>query len=490
MTGDVANPRAGDVVSRDTEHDDLTARGGYNLRPRKGVAYVPRVFATPSKPKRSRSTVKETQNTETVAVQVPITPPITPPAKRQRRSGTEPDGAGTQEAKGEEESQPITPKRTPRKTKENPYGLIAGETPYPDWESPSPQQCQEVYDILASVHVDINSTPPEKIPAPSLEVAGCGEVPSVLDGLIRTVLSGSTTFAMSDMMLQALVRKFGVLEEGIGKGSVNWNSVRTATYDEVYQQLKNGGLGSNKTKHIQAILQMVYEENMAHRSAFLEETESGAQAEVAGASVETEGQKKLEILKADQDMLSLDHMHNMETYDALKHFVRYPGVGIKTAACVTLFSLRRPCLAVDTHVFRLSKWLGWVPQKTNEDNTFGHLEFRCPDHLKYGIHQLFIQHGKTCYKCNDMSFMGTEAWNAAVCPLENLINRYSKRTAKPKEEKSPEKSPKNKAKSPESQESRAPVPFEVLDGEEAEVIGPAQDVGEQKVEANPEGPEV
>lgn len=330
-----------------------------------------------------------------------------------------------------------TPKRKARKTKDNPYGLTPGETPYPDWQGPDHEQCEEVYRILAGMHDDVQPLPPQKIPAPSLEVAGCGEVPCVLDGLIRTVLSGSTTFDTADKMLQALVEKFGVSEEGTGAGSVNWNNVRVADYDDVYQQLKSGGLGANKAKNIQAILGMVYEENMQRRSAYIEEQATGKTADVVCASSKTKGQKDLEILRADQKKLNLDFMHDMTKDEALQHFVRYPGVGVKTAACVTLFSLQRPCFAVDTHVFRMSRWLGWVPQKTNEDDTFRHLEVRCPDHLKYGLHQLFIRHGKTCYRCNDKSFKGTEAWDESVCPLEQLLDRFSKRQAKPKEPTKP-----------------------------------------------------
>ncbi|KAK8089949.1 amidophosphoribosyltransferase [Apiospora hydei] len=251
---------------------------------------------------------------------------------------------------------------------------------------------------------------------------------------------------MADKMLQALVDKFGVSEEGTGAGSVNWNNIRIAAYDDVYQQLKSGGLGANKAKNIQAILGMVYDENMQRRAAYIEEQETGKEADVICASSKTKGQKDLEILRADQKKLNLDFMHDMTKDEALHHFVRYPGVGVKTAACVTLFSLQRPCFAVDTHVFRMSRWLGWVPQKTNEDDTFRHLEVRCPDHLKYGLHQLFIRHGKTCYRCNDKSFKGTEAWDESICPLEHLLDRFSKRQAKPKELTKPENQGKAQGK--------------------------------------------
>ncbi|KAF3015256.1 hypothetical protein E8E14_003253 [Neopestalotiopsis sp. 37M] len=49
------------------------------------------------------------------------------------------------------------------------------------------------------------------------------------------------------------------------------------------ERLKNGGLGKIKAKHIQEILSMVHDENMARRADYLEEAETGIQADVAGA---------------------------------------------------------------------------------------------------------------------------------------------------------------------------------------------------------------
>jgi endonuclease III len=47
----------------------------------------------------------------------------------------------------------------------------------------------------------------------------------------------------------------------------------------------------------------------------------------------------------------------------MKALESFKGVGPKTASCVLLFCLSRDSFAVDTHVFRLSKQLGWVPGK-------------------------------------------------------------------------------------------------------------------------------
>jgi len=102
--------------------------------------------------------------------------------------------------------------------KKNKYGFMPGETPYPDYAHPTAEECYEVNRILSKVHGKV--TPPEKIPVPSVTVAGCGEVPSVLDALIRTRLSAATTGANSSRAFQGLVKTYGTIKEGVGKGSV------------------------------------------------------------------------------------------------------------------------------------------------------------------------------------------------------------------------------------------------------------------------------
>lgn len=104
------------------------------------------------------------------------------------------------------------------KTKKAKYGFMPGQSPYPDYPRPTPEECYEVDRILSKAHGKVKA--PEVIPVPSVEVAGCGEVPSVLDALIRTRLSAATTGTNSSRAFQGLVKTFGTIKEGIGKGSV------------------------------------------------------------------------------------------------------------------------------------------------------------------------------------------------------------------------------------------------------------------------------
>ncbi|KAF4433115.1 hypothetical protein F53441_13785 [Fusarium austroafricanum] len=273
-----------------------------------------------------------------------------------------------------------------KKTKDNPYGLTPGITPFPEWKAPSAKDCEEAYHRLAQLHGEAKA--PEKIPAPSLEVSGCGEVPSVLDALIRTRLSANTSNRNSSAAFKGLVSTFGTIEKGFGEGSVDWNKVRTAPLSSIVESIKTGGLAQVKGKDIKAILELVYEENTKRREAFMEEKTGGKASGIVGADGKTQGQKDLEILKTDQEILSLDHIHGMAPDEAMQTLTKFPGIGVKTASCVILFCLQQPSFAVDTHVHRISGWLKWIPPKATRDQTFSHLEVRIPNHLKYGLHKL------------------------------------------------------------------------------------------------------
>ncbi|KAL8918167.1 MAG: hypothetical protein Q9208_007519 [Pyrenodesmia sp. 3 TL-2023] len=354
-----------------------------------------------------------------------------PPAKKQRargkvtvRSGeatasmADPAQASAIDASVVKDESPS--KKSPRK-KANPYGLTPGVTPYPDWPHPTPKECEDINELLSSIHGKV--TPPDKIPPPSETVAGCGEVPCVLDALIRTYLSSATTGKNSSSAFQGLINEYGKQIAGIGQGSVNWNAVRLSPVERVFKAIHSGGLAANKSKNIKGILDMVYEENQARRAALLSAKEEGNDALLpAGAENEGKTGQAAEIARANDDILSLDHLHAMGDQEAFFHMLNYPGIGVKTSSCVSLFCLRRPSFAVDTHVFRLCQWLGWVPQNATRDKTFMHCEVRIPNELKYSLHQLFIMHGKKCPRCRAITGESSEGWDEG-CVIDHLVTR-------------------------------------------------------------------
>ncbi|KAK3489233.1 DNA glycosylase [Neurospora hispaniola] len=289
-----------------------------------------------------------------------------------------------------------------RRGPNNPMGLTPGFSPYPNRQAPTSEACEDVYRVLAAVHGKVEQ--PKEMPKASLEKAGCGEVPCVLDALLRTLISGNTLMAMADRAIRNVAQEYGLREHGSGVGSINWEKVASEPEEKLAQAIKVSGNGNQKAKHIKLILDMVALD-MAQMA--MENNGTGGKREVAFP-----------------ETLNLDHMHSVTKDEAMAKLVQYPGIGIKSAACVTLFCLRMPCFAVDTHVHRFCRWLGWVPEKANAEDCFRHCDVKVPDHLKYGLHQLFIRHGQQCFKCRKATRPGTKEWREAPeCPLEHLLDR-------------------------------------------------------------------
>jgi endonuclease III len=183
-----------------------------------------------------------------------------------------------------------------------------------------------------------------------------------------------------------------------------------------------------KSKDIKGILEMVYKEGQARRNALLAAKREGGEGP-AGAENETEEEKYAEVARAEENVLSLQHLHTMSADDAMSEMIKYPGIGPKTASCVLLFCLRRPSFAVDTHVFRICRWLNWVPANATRNTAYSHCEVRVPDQLKYPLHQLMIFHGKKCPRCRAATGEGSEGWDDG-CPIEHLVTRTGKRKQK------------------------------------------------------------
>ena len=213
--------------------------------------------------------------------------------------------------------------------------------------------------------------------------------------------------------------------------------MRKADVKEIFEAIKSGGLADVKSKDIKKILQMVWEENQARCDAL-----KSAKTEAQGEANEAAEEKDKEMQKADEDVVSLDHLHLLSNDDAFAHLTSYPGIGPKTASCVLLFCLQRPSFAVDTHVFRLCQWLNWVPPPGDDrglapgakgpfkgptrNSTYAHCEVRVPDHLKYPLHQLLIKHGKSCPRCRAITGESSEGWEKG-CPIDHLVQRTGER---------------------------------------------------------------
>jgi len=171
---------------------------------------------------------------------------------------------------------------------------------------------------------------------------------SPLSVLVQTILSQNTSDTNSGRAFKTLLATFG-----------NWDGVSAATEDEIVDSIRVGGLGEIKTKRIK---------------------------------------QALGEIKRERGNLELGFLNELPLADARDWLKQLPGVGTKTANCVLLFSLRRPALPVDTHVYRVSKRLGLVDSSTSVEKAHTLLESMVPPEDVYQFHVLLIEHGRRVCK--------------------------------------------------------------------------------------------
>jgi endonuclease III len=92
---------------------------------------------------------------------------------------------------------------------------------------------------------------------------------------------------------------------------------------------------------------------------------------------------------------SLRVLRRWTTSRAFDYLVALPGVGEKTARCVLMYSLNRAVLPVDTHVWRISKRLGWIRGGKHPDRrASAELEAAVPPRLRRSLHVAMVAHGR------------------------------------------------------------------------------------------------
>ena len=166
--------------------------------------------------------------------------------------------------------------------------------------------------------------------------------------LIATILSQNTSDINSKRAFTSLVNDF-----------TDWESVATASVNEIAQSIRSGGLADIKAERIKLALQ--------------------------------------EIIKR-RGCLDLSFLDELSLPEAKSWLRELLGVGPKTAGCVLLFSLGRPALPVDTHVFRVSKRLGLIDSKTSAEKAHELLESMLTPADIYQFHILMVEHGRQICK--------------------------------------------------------------------------------------------
>ncbi|MBX3233519.1 MAG: hypothetical protein KIT84_10985 [Labilithrix sp.] len=114
-----------------------------------------------------------------------------------------------------------------------------------------------------------------------------------------------------------------------------------------------------------------------------------------------------ETLRSDFGKVTLEPLRLM-TDDAAEHYLTgLPGVGVKTARCVMMYSLARQVLPVDTHVWRVAKRLGLLEEDIPYPRVHAALDEVVASADRYAFHvnaisfgrELCLPRGPRCEAC-------------------------------------------------------------------------------------------
>jgi endonuclease-3 len=171
-----------------------------------------------------------------------------------------------------------------------------------------------------------------------------------LDQLVATILSQNTNDTNSH-------RAFVALREAYP----TWEAVLEAPVVDLERVLKPGGLAKTKAGRIQRMLRSI--------------AEDGA--------------------------LNLDGLKRLTDEEVERRLLAYDGVGYKTARCVLVFALGRDAFPIDTHVLRVLKRLGVIPEKMSADKAHEYVPEFIPQGRAYAFHVNLIAHGRrVCHPRN------------------------------------------------------------------------------------------
>jgi len=191
--------------------------------------------------------------------------------------------------------------------------------------------------------------------------------------LVQTILSQNTSDRNSERAFQHLLASF-----------YGWEEIANAGVGQICEAIKAGGLGAVKARYIKQAL----EEIRRRRGGF-----------------------------------ELDFLRNLPVDEARDWLRQLPGVGMKTASVVLLFSLGMPALPVDTHVFRVAKRLSLIDSKVSVEKAHRLLERLVLPQDVYKFHVLVIEHGRKICKA--------QRPRCRECMLGSLCPSYEKFVGKP-----------------------------------------------------------
>ncbi|MDE2858062.1 MAG: endonuclease III [Chloroflexota bacterium] len=169
-----------------------------------------------------------------------------------------------------------------------------------------------------------------------------------MDELVSCILSQSTNDTNRDRAFERLKSSYE-----------SWHAVRFAEIGELTDIIRPAGLANQKAPRIQDVLATIHD-------------------------------------KAGE--YSIDFLDELSIEEAKDWLVSLKGIGPKTAAIVLCFAYGRPAFPVDTHIYRVSKRIGFIPEKLSANDAHPVMEAIVPADDYYQFHIQLIQHGRdTCH---------------------------------------------------------------------------------------------
>ncbi|HEX9191333.1 MAG TPA: endonuclease III [Candidatus Deferrimicrobiaceae bacterium] len=198
----------------------------------------------------------------------------------------------------------------------------------------------------------------------------CGHQTAPVQNLVLTILSQNTTDANRDRAYDALMKRFPTLP-----------ALAAAMPAEVEEAIRVGGLAKAKTRSILGALSRLKEEHGGY---------------------------------------SLDFLRSTPLAEARAYLTSFPGVGVKTANILLLFSFGLPAFPVDTHILRVTKRLGLVPGNATLGKAAATLEPHVPKEAHGPLHLNLIRLGREV--CRPRTPL------CPACPLLRVCPEGARRT--------------------------------------------------------------
>lgn len=169
--------------------------------------------------------------------------------------------------------------------------------------------------------------------------------------LIQTILSQNTNDLNRDRAYQRLKSRFP-----------QWEDVLSTKTEALISALRPGGLAAQKARRIQEILRWV---------------------------------------KMREGRLSLAFLEKMDSEEIKKVIGEHKGIGPKTVHCLLLFGLRREAFPIDTHILRIGKRLGFIPERMDAVKAHPWMVPLVPEGKSLSLHINLIRFGRTVCKAKN-----------------------------------------------------------------------------------------